>query len=933
MRLGRPRGRTLLILILVVIAASSVSLNAAGLASSLSVPLPSPAPGTYGAPVLVSFPCPAGKRIALSINGSPFEDLASPVLFAAEKGEEKEYRVEARLYSLAPGSIPESSQSFVWRIDRKSPLPPVLSASPREGGLAITATLTESGIVSFRMWHPFTKSSSQGSLSSGESLFLPDGATLVAFAEDEAGNRSDPVSPDPSLALASSVPFRVISPAPGSWANRQALVVEHSVGTEILYSVDGSDPALSGLAYDGPLLLDKSGLVTLRILAIDRNGKRFSSQCIYTVAEESIQPPAGFPEKTAMTGGNEFTEITIPDGFSWTFGDGIPSGSGGKTIAVSAVRGALRLYPIVLSDGSHRWRYIIENGAQPASSAPMASPAPTAIPATPESAPIDSRPTLPAPASTQAPAIMPAAASTVNEATPPTNSPVVRINDWYFVSFSYDSPLYWSLDGSSWHQYKAPVFVDRSRDAALFWYSSGWKNGEKQKITLPAKPVLLGIHAGDVTSSPVFLSAGKSPMKFRYTVGSAFYPKAPDESSAELGSGLLVEIPSGAEADFTVRVRAEYDGLVQGELVTNFAIDRKPPRNPATGLESRASWSRTPVQFSPRGEDSTEISITPPIFSRAGNDWVLDGVFGKAVDYTVTVFSVDRAGNRSDSATTRLTVELNTAYVGEAENASRDKATSGDGSPSAPFTSLDDALALAEQGSWRIIAHGSVPLARANRITGNVSIEGKGASVNASEAASISVEGGFLTITSIGLRKAGGAEEAGPVVMTGLPVAFLTVMNGSLRLRDMDVVMTAKGNACLLRATASRIDCVSSRFRLDAGDYAQLFDIADSSIGIDSSSLACSARNASTLVLTGTRAEIKASTLSVIPQGAARAIEAWASNLTLADVTLERKNPATGTDAEKNRDTAFWLDAKSRVLAETGVVSRGFWREREKGVR
>lgn len=939
MRKGGPRGSTLVFLILAVLGTSAPSLNAAGLPSSLSVPLPSPAPGTYSAPVLVSFPCPAGKRIEISVNGSPFEDLASPVLFGADKGEEKEYRVEARLYSLQPGSIPESSRAFLWRIDRKPPAPPVLSALPREGGLAITATLKEAGTVSYRMWHPFTKASSQGTLASGESLFLPDGATLVAFAEDEAGNRSDPVSPDSSFTLSSPVPCRIISPVPGSWANRQELVVEQSVGTEVLYSIDGSDPALSGLAYDGPILLDRSGLVTLRVVAIDRNGKRFPSQISYTVAEESIQPPAGFPEKSAITGGGEFTEITIPDGYSWTFGDGIPSVSGGKTIAVSAVRGAVRLYPIVISDGSHLWRYIIENGAQPAvavSPAVSVSPAVAAPSEATASSDMPSAPSSSEPASIDAAQHLPVAASTPVAASVPvaaTNAPVVRIHDWYFVSLSYDGPLYWSLDGSSWHQYKAPVFVDRSRDAALYWYSSGWKNGSRQKITLPAKPVLLGIHSGDVTSSPVFLSAGKSPMTFRYTVGSAFYPKAPDDGSSEFGNGLLVEIPSGAEADFTVRVRAEYDGLVQGELVTNFTVDRKPPRKPSTGLESRPAWSRTPVQFIPMGEDSTEITINPPIYSRAGNDWVLDGVFGKAVDYTVTVFSVDRAGNRSDATTTRLTVELNTAYVGEAENASRDHATAGDGSPASPFAFLDEALALAEQGAWRIIAHGAVPLAHSYRITGNVSIEGKGASINASEAASISVEGGSLSLASCTLRKEAGTEEASPVVMSGLPVAFITVKNGSLHLRDMDVRVSAKGNACLLRTSLARVDCASSRFRLDAGDYAQLFDIADSSLDLDSSELVCSARNASTLVLTGSRAEIRDSTLAVMPKGAARAIEAWASRLTLADVTLERRNQTTGNDAEKNKDTAFWLDAKSRVLAETGVASRGFWRERETGVR
>ena len=924
MTTGRARRVRLVSLTVVALAAARLSLFAAGPSVPAPSPLtalgPSPAPGVYPNPILVSVPVPEGKRLEISVNGSAFADYSGPVLLAAAVGEERDYTIETRLFALSPGSPAESGGSWHWRVDRKPPLPPVLSVSHEEGGYAVLPALSEPGLVRYRMWHPEAHATATGTLASGERLFLPEGASLVAYAVDEAGNVSDSVSPDRAGARLGDAPFRVVNPVPGTWTNRQTLVIEAASGTELRYSLDGSDPALSGLAYDGPVLLDKTGFVTLRVAAIDASGKRYPAQILYTVQASNATPPGGFSDTAPDPSSGEFTEIAIPEGISWSFGDYAPSNPGGKTIAIAAVRGAVIRYPLVLSDGAHLWRYIAESGStsEPAAaSATSASQVPPATPASP--------------------------AQTDNASLAPT----IRIYDWNFVALGYKDPLYWSIDGSAWHAYKEPVFVDRSRDAVLSWYSASWKGGAAQSLRLPAKPAIVGVHQGAVTAKPVFLSVEKSPMRFRYTVGSDFYPKAPDSSSPELASGLLVELPAGAESRFTVRIQAECDGVVQGELATDFTVDRRSPRDPATGLEAQAPWSRVHIRFSPVGEDSTELTITPPIFSRIGRDWVLDGVPGRAVDYTVTAVSVDRAGNRSGQKVSRVTVELNTAYVGTAASAgdqSRSGALTPDGSPTSPFASLDDALALARSGTWRLIARGTIPLDHACPITGSVSIDGKGAEIVASGEGSIVVEGGALELSGCSIRKTGAAAEASPLVNATRPGSLIEVKNGLFRARGITVAMEGGETACVIRATGSRVDCAASRLELSAREYAECIDATDSSLSLDSLSVSCSARTVSGIALTGSRVELKASTLSVSPEFAGRAIEAWNSRATLANVTLERKDAAMGAAAAKgraragdeeikNRDTAFWLDAKSRVLAETGLTSRGFWRARETGAR
>ena len=60
------------------------------------------------------------------------------------------------------------------------------------------------------------------------------------------------------FAVCSAFAQRIISPVPGTWANKQCLVLNTTDGSECFYSYSGTDPLTSGFAYDGPVLIDKA---------------------------------------------------------------------------------------------------------------------------------------------------------------------------------------------------------------------------------------------------------------------------------------------------------------------------------------------------------------------------------------------------------------------------------------------------------------------------------------------------------------------------------------------------------------------------------------------------------------------------------------------------------------------------------------------------
>ena len=82
--------------------------------------------------------------------------------------------------------------------------------------------------------------------------------------------------------------FVIVSPRSGTWMNKQPLVLEVPESCEVFYSFSGSHPMESGFAYDGPVMLDAEGDVSVRIALVFPHGDAM----IYTI-DYSVQPQKG----------------------------------------------------------------------------------------------------------------------------------------------------------------------------------------------------------------------------------------------------------------------------------------------------------------------------------------------------------------------------------------------------------------------------------------------------------------------------------------------------------------------------------------------------------------------------------------------------------------------------------------------------------------
>ena len=168
----------------------------------------------------------------------------------------------------------------------------------------------------------------------------------------------------------------VLSPVSGVWANRQSLVLDLPEGTDAFYSLNGENPLVSGIAYDGPVMLNVTGNVQLLLVITERDGKRTSSQIRYTVTPQKT--PGYMEEAFAVSSESDSPSdlnadappvlritaasgIDIPPERSYTIGD---SGRifSGRRLTLSKPSAFERYVPLVIYDGEIPFRCVLHTG-------------------------------------------------------------------------------------------------------------------------------------------------------------------------------------------------------------------------------------------------------------------------------------------------------------------------------------------------------------------------------------------------------------------------------------------------------------------------------------------------------------------------------------------------------------------------------------------
>ena len=358
--------------------------------------------------------------------------------------------------------------------------------------------------------------------------------------------------------------INVINPVAGNWSNKQVLYIQtdEAEEAEYFYSVDGSSPKEFGFAYDGPVLLDTEGNVTLKIAKVTLD-KIEEHQVNFFV-----EPNDGFNTSyedlinsfyfSGLLNYSAGGVISIPSELSYRFGNGNKSFMKGEELYLSKNTTISRYIPCELYDSSKKlqWRFIIKT--------------------IPQSLGIYSKRDLP-----------------------------FYITDWNTITFTNQDYIY-KIDNGFWSLPKEPVYLDRNENHIVYWQSIDYELGNPvEYFSLPKKPELQKQISTDGA--------------YTYSlIGDDSYTLAIKNSSIGEAKQLFTEIGIdtfvGDKIKGNLQLQAYSNSIYQGDFYETYDVDKSLPETPVISSNVNTFYSRQKVDLTINGDDSSDlyVSISKP---------------------------------------------------------------------------------------------------------------------------------------------------------------------------------------------------------------------------------------------------------------------------------------------------------------------------------
>ncbi len=149
----------------------------------------------------------------------------------------------------------------------------------------------------------------------------------------------------------------IISPQKGTFSNMQPLVLNVSDGEEVYYSLSSSDPSVSGFSYDGPVLIEATGNITLRITCL-KDDVRSDFQIKFNVIQEKISTvnhaAASFMQNVVLASVTDYysgEKFIIPDEFEYAL-DHSPDFKNAEVLSISEQNTLERYVPVSVKKGN-----------------------------------------------------------------------------------------------------------------------------------------------------------------------------------------------------------------------------------------------------------------------------------------------------------------------------------------------------------------------------------------------------------------------------------------------------------------------------------------------------------------------------------------------------------------------------------------------------
>ncbi len=627
-------------------------------------------------------------------------------------------------------------------------------------------------------------------------------------------------------ALFSAEPV-LLSPVPGEWSNPQMLVIDGDDSSFYTYSTNGSDPLVSGFAYDGPVLLAAEGDVVLRVAKFE-DGRTWETEVRYSVVPDGGKEPysgvIGSFSGSGMMSYTAGTEFSFPEPLEYSFGMPPDSFVSGGTVSCSEKNMISRYVPCTVLDrnSGRRWRFMISM--------------------IPREAGVYTRRSVP-----------------------------FTVTDWNLVTFT-DPGLIYRIDSGYWQQPDAPVVLDRTSSHMVSWQSVAYEPGNPVEFfVLPPKPSVKGkpMEGGGT----LFTIDGDDSYMMRI-------------AGAGGDSGLYKEI--GADTFYGDRTEGEFrlelcvNSVPQGTVTVPYSVDKRPPPAPGIVSDAKSFYSRRQVSVSVTGDGKSDLfyAVDGPFLLDAGAEKVytpespelmrfaesgyrravggrvrltLDPGTGGAVFYRVRAYS-SAGGNTGRVSAYSVIIDQYNYYFDSSSGSDIE-----DGTAEHPYRNFSDCVASVNAGrSACLRIRGSVQMPEGKTVLlSNCSVIGTdGACLVFPAGGSLVIKSAGLSMEDCRISAEGGASGASVT-----PV--LKLEKSVLDMRNCEVTTDSDGSALFVEAYSSVVDISGSVISVASQSYASAVSSVNSRISVVNSAVAVSSRTAVALSATGGALSLSGNTMRI----------------------------------------------------------------------
>lgn len=683
----------------------------------------------------------------------------------------------------------------------------------------------------------------------------------------------------------------IISPIPGNWSNFQSLVIHVPENTNVYYSFTGSDPLVSGFAYDRPILIEKIGEITLRVVTVHNEVLQGEQKVSFVVTPVPLKTDFfNEAQSSPYLTISPDKPLSIPENFLYSIGEESAPYISGRTLSIDKNNNLTRVVPLLLKNEQNLYRFMLK--IQPVETSEKIAESTSVFPFK------------------------------------------IECSDWTNFSFSPAEKFFVSVDNGNWFSEDFSLSLERNIPHTI-----SWKEKESEIVhtqILPIKPEILKYSHSSSINSAINLIISDPRFSF-------------SSEHEKMLTSYNIDTVYGDELAGTIDFNIYFAGVFQGIIPVTVVLDKKPPVAPVFVSDSNVFYSRKPITLSLNSDGEIYYKIVTPIISDFGFDEhsdftkimseqtdsetefekyniagiTLQGSKNGAVFYNVEAYAVDFAGNKSEVSSFSSIVDPHNYYV--VSHALSTNKFPADGSPAKPYSDLPKLIETLNQSKEFVRIHldGSFISIPSLSVKTECEIIGSGGSkIEFENGEGFFLDGAKLTISNCIIEQNNKYENSNKIdSKTVTPeelygINLFTVNNGTLILNQCEIVGILGLNGSVLKAQNSLVQIIDTGITGQTTKYNALITAMNCSVDITNSRFVSIAPTAVCFTMNLGTIDMRNSGCTLIAD-MARVGEFSRMDCRFANNIFKNEN------SDENQK-ALWIDKRSRLLENYNNTFEGF---------